>query len=565
MPTKTLDFNTLTAAAPYVIGSAPDNLTGYTQTVGSTGFNITNLSGTKYMLGNSSSSNSVVRDDTVLTGAIRSAFVTTGPTNGSAVGPCLLDAGNNGYVALTSDGTGNTRLFSVVDSQLGTQIGSSITKTHAANQVREIRWETGGVISLWDGATQIGTNFSNTDYTPIYACALARGGTLRSMASYYVAAQTLTIATDLTPNASRTDTCTGFADGAATISFSGVSVAVTVASGSFTWTVPMLSNGVNWPRLPSTGTTITLTQGGISANASGNITLPAGYDTLRVGDADGGAVANFAGIVTDDDKFLGYHITLTTDDTWYGVTSGNRRVYRDGDVGADTETLPRTDADFQQNTTTGLITSHNVTMTADGGIVIDDTPNSFTFTAVTNANINTTYTSNEVTIAGLGTDVEADLTIVDGLYSKNGGTYTSSAGVISNGDTLRVRRNSSGSYATAVDLDVTVGTYTTQFTITTEADTTPDNIKFVTLSALSDIKTISGLAGSVPIAIVGGEYSKNGGGFTASAGTVVNTDTIQLSSEDGATVRVTIGGKTFSWNSKGGSGGGFGGSIGIGI
>ena len=46
---------------------------------------------------------------------------------------------------------------------------------------------------------------------------------------------------------------------------------------------------------------------------------------------------------------------------------------------------------------------------------------------------------------------------------------------------------------------------------------------------------------------------------------MVNTDTIQLSAANGATVKVTIGGKTFSWNSKGGSGGGFGGGIGIGI
>lgn len=189
------------------------------------------------------------------------------------------------------------------------------------------------------------------------------------------AAATLTIATDLTPNVERTDTCAGFADGAATISFAGVSVAVTIASGSFTWTVPALANGATWPRLPSTGATITLTQGEISASALGDITLPAGYDTLRVGDVDEGAPANFLNVVTDDDKFIGYHLTLLETDTWYNPTLNGLRVYRNGDVESNeflvdgvTLALPRTDVHFQQDDT-GLLTAHTITITAAGLIV----------------------------------------------------------------------------------------------------------------------------------------------------------------------------------------------------
>ena len=393
---------------------------------------------------------------------------------------------------------------------------------------------------------------------------------IRSTTIYNVAAApTLTIATALTPSASRTDTCTEFANGVATLTFSGVSVPVTIASGSFTWTVPMLADGVTWPRLPATGQTITLTQGGTTANTTANINLPTGHQTLRVGDVIGGAVANFAGVVTDNDRMLGYHFLaaanpLSTDDTAYFVTSDNYWVYRNGDVGADTASLPRTDTLYVQDTTTGVVSSHSVTLSPAGVVVEDNTPYSFTFTAVTNANVNTSYISNEVTISGLGTGVAATLTVANGTYSKNGGAFTSSAGVISNGDTLRVRRTSSASYNTAVTASVTVGTYTTSYSITTKIDNDPDNIKFVTLSALSNIETIEGVVGSVPISITGGQYSKNSGAFTATAGTVVNTDTIQLSAVNGSTVRVTIGGKTFSWSSKGG-GGGFGGSIGIGI
>jgi hypothetical protein len=303
MPTKTLNFNTLTAAAPYVIGSAPDNLTDYTRTAGSVNFNISNLSGTKYLSGASSSSNSVIRDDTVLAGAVRSAFVTTGLTNGSAVGPALLDAGNDGYVALTSDGTGNTRLFRVVDSQLGSQIGSSITKIHADNQVREIRWEIGGIISLWDGATQIGSNFSDTTYTPTYAAALTRGGNLRSMASYYEAAQTITSINSGSPiTVGQTGVPflhTGFTGAldSVTTNRSGVTCAITAGdANSTTVTVSGWVEGGDYPVVDNT-VTFTCTRGAESASATQTLTKPANY-----------AQVTFSGAITDDPNLIGYHL-----------------------------------------------------------------------------------------------------------------------------------------------------------------------------------------------------------------------------------------------------------------
>jgi hypothetical protein len=68
---------------------------------------------------------------------------------------------------------------------------------------------------------------------------------------------------------------------------------------------------------------------------------------------------------------LGYHFLaagnpLTTDDTAYFVTSDNYWVYRNGDVGADTASLPRTDTLYVQDTTTGVISSHSVVFTEAG-------------------------------------------------------------------------------------------------------------------------------------------------------------------------------------------------------
>lgn len=194
-----------------------------------------------------------------------------------------------------------------------------------------------------------------------------------------------TITDPLVPNSAISGTCTGFADGAATISFSGVSIPVTITSGSFSGTVPMLADGIVWPRLPAVGQTVTLTQSSNTATASVGINLPTGHQTLRVGDVVGGAVANFADVVTDNDRMLGYHFLaavnpLTTDDTAYFVTSDNYWVYRNGDVGADTASLPRTDTLYIQDTTTGVISSHSVVLTeAGGGIIVTPVDSNVTF------------------------------------------------------------------------------------------------------------------------------------------------------------------------------------------
>lgn len=352
-------------------------------------------------------------------------------------------------------------------------------------------------------------------------------------------------------------TATGYTSGAATLTTpviggGTVSASVTVASGTdplaFTGTYPPPVSTQVYP-IMGVSHVHTLTQGAVAATQGSVVGAPTGYTIVPL---------NFP--VTDNPQYITANLIVTP-------VTGDLLIHDSADITVDpsgfwTAEDPTVTIVIHQVLLTGVVYIYEFTL-GEGG-VIDNTPNSFTFTAVTDANISTFYTSNEVTIAGLGSGVNADLTVVGGLYSKNDDTFTSNAGVIANGDTLKLRRASSASYATAVDVDVTVGTYTTSYAITTKNDNDPDNVKFVTLSALSDIKTITGLAGSVAISIVGGLYSKNGGGFTATSGTVVNNDTIQLSAEDGVTVRVTIGGKTFSWSSKGG-GGGFGGSIGIGI
>lgn len=62
------------------------------------------------------------------------------------------------------------------------------------------------------------------------------------------------------------------------------------------------------------------------------------------------------------------------------------------------------------------------------------------------------------------------ISIVNGEYRINAGSWTSAGGSISNGDTVTVRRTSSASYEDTVSLTLTVGTYSTDFDITTRPE-----------------------------------------------------------------------------------------------
>lgn len=293
-------------------------------------------------------------------------------------GVLMLNSAGNGYLLQKAPYTAFLRRVTGGINGSITALASVGTPLSAINDVFTLKYNptTGSLRAFTNGSQIVSTTDTTYNAATLFGGFMSNGYNnftgIRSTTVYNVAAApTLTIATALTPSASRTDTCTEFANGAATLSFSGVSVPVTITSGSFTWTVPMLADGVTWPRLPATGQMVTLTQGGTTANTTANINLPTGHQTLRVGDVIGGAVANFASIVTDNDRMLGFHFLaaanpLSTDDTAYFVTSDNYWVYRNGDVGADAASLPRTDTLYIQDTTTGVISSHSVIFTEAG-------------------------------------------------------------------------------------------------------------------------------------------------------------------------------------------------------
>ncbi len=97
----------------------------------------------------------------------------------------------------------------------------------------------------------------------------------------------------------------------------------------------------------------------------------------------------------------------------------------------------------------------------------DDTPDAFEFPPVAAAP-NAIVESNEVTISGL--QAASVLTISDGFYSLNDGALTNTPATIRNGDTLLIAAQSPGSVDGSTTTTVSVGAFSTSFTVTTSAE-----------------------------------------------------------------------------------------------
>lgn len=196
---------------------------------------------------------------------------------------------------------------------------------------------------------------------------------------------------------------------------------------------------------------------------------------------------------------------------------------------------------------TKIARSYTVTL----GGSSDTTPDSFTFTDQTGVALSTLIESSTITVSGI--DAAAAISVTGGEYAVNTGSgfgaYTSTSATVANGNTVKVRHTSSGSFSTAVNTVLTIGGVSDTFTTTTlAADTTPNAFTFtdVTNASLSteytsNSITVAGLNTSSAISISGGTYSKNGGAYTASSGTVVNGDAVTVRVTSSATNSTSVG------------------------
>src|SRR5210317_1584386 len=199
---------------------------------------------------------------------------------------------------------------------------------------------------------------------------------------------------------------------------------------------------------------------------------------------------------------------------------------------------------------------------------VDSTPNAFSFTPVLNASLNSTNTSNTITISGMGTGDTATVSLSGTAgskqYSKNGGSYTSSSGTAQNGETFAVRGTASASYASTVTVILTVGGISGTYSISTQGvpvDTTPNPFSFTDQSNLnlntliySNTVTISGINQTVSVSATNGaQFSINGGSYVTS-GSISNGQTLRVrltssgSYNTAVSTIVTVGGTSDVWS-----------------
>jgi hypothetical protein len=131
-----------------------------------------------------------------------------------------------------------------------------------------------------------------------------------------------------------------------------------------------------------------------------------------------------------------------------------------------------------------------------GGGTPDTAPDYFNFTTLLNQTRNVDVTSNTITLTGV--DIPVPLSISGGLYSKNGGAFTSTNSTISSGDTLQLKAHTPTGYSQNVVVSVTVSTLTKNFLAQTLVDPAAPAIPSIGPGASWNGSPGSGYQGALP-------------------------------------------------------------------
>lgn len=99
---------------------------------------------------------------------------------------------------------------------------------------------------------------------------------------------------------------------------------------------------------------------------------------------------------------------------------------------------------------------------------IDTTPDLFSFTPVSNANLSSLYTSNTITVTGI--DVGTEISVVGWEYSVNGWLFKSATGTVYAGNTITLRATTPNAYSTATSVTLNIGWVIATYTVTTKAN-----------------------------------------------------------------------------------------------
>lgn len=285
------------------------------------------------------------------------------------------------------------------------------------------------------------------------------------------------------------------------------------------------------PSINEVSMSATATIAGINATVDVTVSPGSAYSIKRDGEANAEGYTEQAGTIRAGDEITVRH----TNSSAYAT--------------ATTSTL----------TVGGFSTTYTTTTEA-----LDTAPDAFSLGTVGNTLGPNVLAQVSGIIYVSGINAPTPISITNGIYSINSAAYTSAPGTINDGDRVIVRFTTSSLHSSAKTITLNIGGVTDSVTHTTTAavtnpttDTTPDAFNFaeqtdVALNTLvsSDLITITGIDATTPILVSNGEYSLNGAGFTSTAGTLTNGDTVQVRHTSSAqnssdtTSQVNIGGVT---------------------
>jgi hypothetical protein len=284
-------------------------------------------------------------------------------------------------------------------------------------------------------------------------------------------------------------------------------------------------------------TNITGAEPGI-AYTSGPITITGINNKVLVSVSAGASVSVNSGIFTSGPAFIRNGETVS--------------LYTPTTSGSDTDF----DKIYSVTATVGKISKVWTVRTRDK----DSTPDSFIFANATNQELGITSTSNTITVSGLDATIPSNAAITSGIgsFRKNGGS-PGTATTIGNGDTIAIVLQGPTDYSKTNTTAITVGTYTTTYSVSTRpADTTVNQFVFnnytnVAISSAFDSNSIT-LSGAdtdtflapVPLtATVSGGFLKVVRGssivrdFNTAPVTVLNGDILTLKLNSSASYSTT--------------------------
>ena len=326
MAVISLDFGTLTAANPYTIGSAPDNLAGYSVVVGA---NDAKIYGAPKVWSLASSGNAMWKNNTPLSSSVIYAKVTLPtPVSSNAAGCAFVNSGNDGLMLLTGTSTNNFRIFAVVDGQLsGSALWTQATAPIASATVELRRTFTGGnyEYEVFQNGAKVGATYTNNTYnTEMYGSTVSRGGDLSAFSVEYTPAQTVDSINSGNPvTVGQTGVViahTGFTGAVTSVTTNRSSVTCAITAGDASSTTVTVSGWVEGGAYPVVDNTVTFTctRGAESASATQTLTKPANY-----------AQVTFSGAITDDPNLIGYHLAANGH-----TVNGGTFYYRTNQVSA---------------------------------------------------------------------------------------------------------------------------------------------------------------------------------------------------------------------------------------